>query len=54
MERLPWPQVPAVSPQPPAPSKPEVASEAKVPVPHTAKRKGFFGKVGSFFAAIFK
>jgi hypothetical protein len=54
MEKLPWPQVPAVSPQPPAPSKPEVASATKSAPPQSVKRKGFFGKVGSFFAAIFK
>ena len=53
MEKLPWPQVPAVSAQPPAPSKSEVTA-IKVVSPPSVKRKGFFGKVGSFFAAIFK
>lgn len=54
MEKLPWPQVPAVNAQPPVSSKPEVASGTKVAAPQSVKRKGFFGKVGSFFAAIFK
>jgi hypothetical protein len=54
MEKLPWPQVPAVNAQPPVSSKPEVASGKKVAAPQSVKRKGFFGKVGSFFAAIFK
>ena len=53
MEKLPWPQVPAVSAQPPAPSKSEVTA-IKVVSPPSVKRKGLFGKVGSFFAAIFK
>lgn len=54
MEKLPWPQVPAVNAQPPAPSKPEVASERDAAAPQNAKRKGFFRKIGGFFAAIFK
>lgn len=54
MERLPWPQVPAVTAQPPAPSKPETEAGVKVEAAQSPKRKGFFGKIGSFFAAIFK
>ena len=54
MEKLPWPQVPAVNAQPPAPSKPVVVSQADVSAPQSAKRKGFFRKIGGFFAAIFK
>ena len=54
MEKLPWPEVPSVNAQPPAPSKEVGTSQASPLAPQHARRKGFLGKIGSFFAAIFK
>lgn len=54
MEKLPWPQVPAVNAQPPAPSKGMATSQANPLAPQQPKGRGFFRRIGSFFAAIFK
>jgi hypothetical protein len=54
MEKLPWPQVPAVNAQPPAPSKEVVTSQATPLAPRQSKGKGLFRRIGRFFAAIFK
>jgi len=54
MEKLPWPQVPAVNAQPPAASKQEMTSQANPLAPQQSKGKGFFRRIGGFFAAIFK
>jgi hypothetical protein len=54
MEKLPWPEVPAVNVRPPAPSNEERTSQASLPAPQHPRGKGFLRKIGSFFAAIFK
>jgi len=54
MEKLPWPQVPAVTAQSPAPSNQVKTSQASPLVAQQSKGKAFFRRIGSFFAAIFK
>lgn len=50
VERLPWPDAPLVSPQAPVPEAPSRVKQVSA----TKQKKGFFHKLGGFFAGIFK